>query len=209
MTAPMNTTLAATLIATAAGIVAWLSGLTRAMWPPHPQLCALLITVFTGIVVTQSGPPSPARRKADPSWVASRVSIRELAPEHRLDVLKPLGQSLGLILQAKPLPPVRWRRRNFPWRRCNTLSVRSTTAPHRDRRNPSRPPPYSVQARASISSRSASSAIDTPPPLTNPQTLVPCSLSLPCSSPSSSPAPPGSIPSGCARSACSHPSPPP
>ncbi len=56
MNAQMNTTLAATLIATAAGIVAWLSGLTRAMWPPHPQICALLITVFVGIVVTQLWP---------------------------------------------------------------------------------------------------------------------------------------------------------
>ena len=34
----MNTTLAATLVATAAGIIAWFSGLARAMWPPHPQL---------------------------------------------------------------------------------------------------------------------------------------------------------------------------
>lgn len=63
MTAQMSTTLAATLIATAAGIAAWFTGLTRAMWPPHPQICALLITVFTGIVVTQLWPTITGQTK--------------------------------------------------------------------------------------------------------------------------------------------------
>ncbi len=62
MTAQMNTTLAATFIATAAGIIAWFSGLSRAMWPAHPQLGAFLITVFTGIVVTQLWPTITGQR---------------------------------------------------------------------------------------------------------------------------------------------------
>jgi hypothetical protein len=46
-----STTLAATLIGTAAGTISWLTGIARAMWPDHPQLGVLLITVFTGLVV--------------------------------------------------------------------------------------------------------------------------------------------------------------
>ena len=52
MKSTMSTTLAATLIASVAGFCAWFFGISRAMWPAHPQLCAFLITVFTGIVVT-------------------------------------------------------------------------------------------------------------------------------------------------------------
>ncbi len=62
MTAQMNTTLAATLIAIAAGIVAWSSGLSRAMWPAHPQLGALLITVFSAIVIAQLWPTITGRK---------------------------------------------------------------------------------------------------------------------------------------------------
>ncbi len=52
MKSAKSSTIAATLIATAAGLISWLSGLAHAMWPAHPQLGILLITVFTGIVVS-------------------------------------------------------------------------------------------------------------------------------------------------------------
>lgn len=51
MNPAMNTALVATVSAAVAGLIAWFSGLAAAMWPPHPILGALLITVFTGIVV--------------------------------------------------------------------------------------------------------------------------------------------------------------
>jgi hypothetical protein len=58
----MSTTLAATLIATAAGTAAWFFGIARAMWPDHPQLGVLLITVFTGIVVSILWPTVTRKR---------------------------------------------------------------------------------------------------------------------------------------------------
>ena len=53
MTSSMNSTLAATLIATAAGTGAWLFGIAGAIWPAHPQFAAFLLTVVVGIVVTK------------------------------------------------------------------------------------------------------------------------------------------------------------
>jgi hypothetical protein len=38
MKASVNSTLAATLIATFVGLGAWLSGLAKAIWPAHPQM---------------------------------------------------------------------------------------------------------------------------------------------------------------------------
>ena len=58
----MKCTLAATLIATAVGTAAWLSGIARAMWPDHPNLGVLLITVFTGIVVSSLYPTVTRKR---------------------------------------------------------------------------------------------------------------------------------------------------
>jgi hypothetical protein len=53
MKVSMNSTLAATLIATAAGVGAWLFGFDKVIWPAHPQIAAVLITVVVGIVVKQ------------------------------------------------------------------------------------------------------------------------------------------------------------
>jgi hypothetical protein len=50
----MNSTLAATLIATAVGVGVWLTGIARAIWPAHPHLAAFMITIVTGIVVKQT-----------------------------------------------------------------------------------------------------------------------------------------------------------
>jgi hypothetical protein len=56
MKASMNSTLAATLIATAAGVGAWLFGLAKAIWPAHPQIAALVITIVVSVVVKQIWP---------------------------------------------------------------------------------------------------------------------------------------------------------
>jgi hypothetical protein len=53
MKASMNSTLAATLIATAAGTCAWLFGFARAIWPAHPQIAAFVLTIVVGIVVSK------------------------------------------------------------------------------------------------------------------------------------------------------------
>jgi hypothetical protein len=65
MKASTNSTLAATLIATAAGVGAWLSGLARAIWPAHPQLAALALTIVVSIVVKQIWPSISAGRESD------------------------------------------------------------------------------------------------------------------------------------------------
>jgi len=62
MSPAMSTTLAATLVGTVAGTIAWLSGIARAMWPTHPQLGVLLITVFTGLVVANLWPAITRKR---------------------------------------------------------------------------------------------------------------------------------------------------
>ncbi len=51
-----KSTLAATLIATAAGIGAWFFGIAKQIWPAHPQLTAFLITVVIGVVVKKIWP---------------------------------------------------------------------------------------------------------------------------------------------------------
>jgi hypothetical protein len=53
-----NSTLAATLIGTVAGIGVWFSGLAKFVWASHPQIAAFLITVVTGIAVKLVWPDS-------------------------------------------------------------------------------------------------------------------------------------------------------
>ncbi len=61
MKASTNSTLAATLIATAAGICSWLFGFSKALWPAHPQIAAFGITIVVSIVVKQIWPVSAGR----------------------------------------------------------------------------------------------------------------------------------------------------
>jgi hypothetical protein len=56
MKASTKSTLAATLIATAAGLGAWLLGFGKAIWPAHPQLAAFAITIVVSVVVKQIWP---------------------------------------------------------------------------------------------------------------------------------------------------------
>ena len=56
MKASTNSTLAATLIATAAGLGAWFFGLAKAIWPAHSQIAALVITIVVSVVVKQIWP---------------------------------------------------------------------------------------------------------------------------------------------------------
>ncbi len=52
----LKVTSIATVVGTAVGLGAWLSGLGRMLWPGHPQLACFLLTIVTGIVVQVSWP---------------------------------------------------------------------------------------------------------------------------------------------------------
>jgi hypothetical protein len=56
MKASTNSTLAATLIATAAGVGAWFLGVAKAIWPTHPQVAAFAITIVVSVVVKRLWP---------------------------------------------------------------------------------------------------------------------------------------------------------
>lgn len=53
-----NSTLAATVIGTVAGVGVWFFGLAKLIWADHPQMAAFLITVGTGIVTKLVWPDS-------------------------------------------------------------------------------------------------------------------------------------------------------
>ena len=63
MKASISRTLAATLIATAAGIGVWFFGVSKAIWPTHPQIAAFVITIVVGVVVTQIWPVEVGQKK--------------------------------------------------------------------------------------------------------------------------------------------------
>ena len=63
MKTSMNSTLAATLIATAVGVGAWFFGVAKEIWPVHPQIAAFLITIVAGIVVKQLWPADFGRTR--------------------------------------------------------------------------------------------------------------------------------------------------
>jgi hypothetical protein len=52
----LKLTLIATLIGTAVGLVAWLSGLGQIMWPAHPQMASFMLTLVTTIMVQMIWP---------------------------------------------------------------------------------------------------------------------------------------------------------
>lgn len=56
MKTSMNSTLAATLIATAVGVGTWFFGIAKEIWPAHPQIAAFLITIAVSMVVKQIWP---------------------------------------------------------------------------------------------------------------------------------------------------------
>ena len=56
MKATVNSTLAATLIATFVGVGAWLSGFAKAIWPAHPQMAAFVMTIVVSVLVKQLWP---------------------------------------------------------------------------------------------------------------------------------------------------------
>ena len=61
--ASTNSTLAATLIATAAGVGAWFFGIARVIWPAHPQIAAFLITIVASVVVKQTWPVDQGQKR--------------------------------------------------------------------------------------------------------------------------------------------------
>lgn len=54
------TTLKASLIASAIGMGAWISGLTSVMWPAHPQWAGFFLTLGSTIVIAALW-PKPSR----------------------------------------------------------------------------------------------------------------------------------------------------
>jgi hypothetical protein len=52
----LNSTLAATLIATLSATIAWFTGYIPAVWPTHPQLATIVITILISIAVRQAWP---------------------------------------------------------------------------------------------------------------------------------------------------------
>jgi hypothetical protein len=63
MKASTKSTLAATLIATAAGVGVWLFGFAKVIWPAHPQIAALAITIVVSVVVKQVWPADVAQKR--------------------------------------------------------------------------------------------------------------------------------------------------
>ncbi len=63
MKASTSSTLAATLIATAAGLGVWFFGFAKAIWPTHPQIAAFVITIVVGVVVNQIWPVDVGQKK--------------------------------------------------------------------------------------------------------------------------------------------------
>ena len=63
MKASTKSTLAATVIATAAGVGAWLFGLAHAIWPAHPQIAAFAITILVSVVVKQIWPADAGQKR--------------------------------------------------------------------------------------------------------------------------------------------------
>lgn len=63
MKASTKSTLAASLIATSAGIGAWLFGIAEAIWPAHPQIAAFTITIVVSVVVKQLWPAVAGQKR--------------------------------------------------------------------------------------------------------------------------------------------------
>lgn len=63
MKASTSSTLAATLIATAAGVGAWFFGIAKEIWPAHPQIAAFVITIVVGVVVKQIWPVDVGQKR--------------------------------------------------------------------------------------------------------------------------------------------------
>jgi hypothetical protein len=61
MKASTQSTLAATLIATAVGTGSWLFGFAALIWPAHPLIIAFLITIGVSVIVKQTWPVSHPR----------------------------------------------------------------------------------------------------------------------------------------------------
>lgn len=52
-------TLKVSLVASVIGTGAWMLGLTRAMWPAHPQLAVFFLTLASAVVLMYFWPEPP------------------------------------------------------------------------------------------------------------------------------------------------------
>ncbi len=58
-----STTLKASLVGSAVGIVAWLIGAGDMMWPAHPQVALFLLTIIATVVFTRILAEDDAERR--------------------------------------------------------------------------------------------------------------------------------------------------
>jgi hypothetical protein len=63
MNISMNSTLAASLIATFVGVGAWFFGVAKAIWPAHPQIAAFVITIVVSVLVKQIWPVDTGQKR--------------------------------------------------------------------------------------------------------------------------------------------------
>jgi len=52
----MKSTAIATMVASVAGTLAWLIGLSRAVWPSHPMIATMILTIVIYAAVKTSWP---------------------------------------------------------------------------------------------------------------------------------------------------------
>jgi hypothetical protein len=69
-------TLAATLIGTAVGMAAWLSGFSGVVWPAHPGWAGFLMTLVTTVAVQIYWSRDPRDRDARAAPLGRSASIR-------------------------------------------------------------------------------------------------------------------------------------
>jgi hypothetical protein len=63
MKASAQSTLVATLVGTAVGSAMWHYGLGSQVWPAHPDLCALFVTLFATVLSQRIWSPEHFRRR--------------------------------------------------------------------------------------------------------------------------------------------------
>ncbi len=56
-------TLIASLIGTAVGFGTWILGLTRVVWPEHPQLAGFFLTLIATVVIQLTWPTDKSKQR--------------------------------------------------------------------------------------------------------------------------------------------------
>ncbi len=67
MKSSLNASVAATLIATAVGLGAWFFGIDKNIWPSHPQVADLVLSMVVCILVKEMWPVQRGQKKSKSS----------------------------------------------------------------------------------------------------------------------------------------------